>query len=55
MWKVLGPVREDRAVVIAVGRGDEPLATPRLQAVRAHHPADLLAVDDDTLVAPTRR
>jgi hypothetical protein len=47
----LGPVREDRAVVITVGRRDEPPATPRLQVVRAHQPADLLAVDDDTLVA----
>ena len=54
----LGPVREDRAIVIAVGGGDEPPATPRLQVVRAHQPADLLAVDDDPLVrsaAPTRR
>jgi hypothetical protein len=37
--------------VIAVGRGDEPPAAPGLQVVRAHQPADLLAVDDDTLVA----
>jgi len=46
-----GPVRENRAIVIAVGGGDEPPATPRLQVVRAHEPAHPLAVDDDPLVA----
>ena len=48
---VLGPVREDWLVMIAVGGGDEALAMPGLQIVLAHQATDFLAVDDDALVA----
>ena len=48
---VLGKVGEDRPVMIAVSGGDEALAAPGLQVVFAHQTADLLAVDDDALVA----
>jgi hypothetical protein len=46
-----GRLASESAIVIAVGGGDEPAPPPRLQVVRAHQPADLLAVDDDPLVA----
>ena len=37
--------------MIAVGRGDEAPATPRLQVVLTHQPAHLLGVHDDALMA----
>src|SRR3984893_9000687 len=44
-----GEIGKNRTLVIAVGRDDVPSAALGLQA--AHEPADLLAVDDKTLVA----
>src|ERR1700738_5001766 len=44
-------IGKNRTLVIAVGRDDVPSAALGLQAVLAHEPADLLAVDDKTLVA----
>ena len=48
---VASEIGENRTLVIAVGRDDVPSAALGLQAVLAHEPADLLAVDDKTLVA----
>lgn len=41
-----GEVGKDQTVVVAVGRGHEPLAALGLQVVLAHETADLLGVDD---------
>ena len=43
---VLGKVREDRSIVVAVGRCNEPPARPHGQAVFLHQPHDLLVVGD---------
>ncbi len=51
---VLRQVREDRAVVIAVGRGDEPSPDLRMQIVFAHEAANLLVVHDNTLLPQGR-
>src|SRR6202040_4462985 len=48
---VASEIGKNRTLVIAVGRDDVPSAALGLQAVLAHEPADLLAVDDKTLVA----
>jgi hypothetical protein len=48
---VAGEIGKNRTLVIAVGRDDVPSAALGLQAVLAHEPADLLAVDDKTLAA----
>jgi hypothetical protein len=47
---VASKIGKNRTLVIAVGRDDVPSAALGLQAVLAHEPADLLAVDK-TLVA----
>src|SRR4051812_41388015 len=49
--EALGQIGEDRLVMVAVGGCDEASAVPRLKLVLAHQAADLLAVDDDALVA----
>jgi len=48
--EVHGDVREYRAVVVAVGGGDEAAPALRLQAALAHDAADLLGVDDQPAV-----
>jgi hypothetical protein len=48
---VASEIGKNRTLVIAVGRDDVPSAALGLQAVLAHEPADLLAVDDKTLAA----
>src|SRR5205823_5098564 len=45
-----GAIRKDGAVVIAVRRRHITAPALRLQTEFAHQPADLLIVDDDTLV-----
>ena len=44
-------VREDRAVMIAVGGGNEAPPDPRLQIMLPHQAADLLMVHDNALLA----
>ena len=46
-----GEVGEDRTVVVAIGRGHEPLAALGLQVVLAHETADLLGIDDYAAMA----
>src|SRR5262249_31225691 len=46
---VLGQVREDRAVVVAVGRGDKTSAGPHGKPVFFHQSHDLLVIDDTAL------
>ena len=46
-----GKVREDRTVVVAVGRSHESLAALGLKVVLAHETADLLGIDDYAAMA----
>ncbi len=46
-----GEVGEDRTVVVAIGRGNEPLAALGLQVVLAHETADLFGIDDYAAMA----
>jgi hypothetical protein len=44
--ELASPIGKDRQVVVAVGRGDEPSTSQRVEAVLAHRPLQLLAVHD---------
>src|SRR5262245_31885805 len=48
---VAGEVREDGPVVVAVGRGHEPLTALGLQVVLTHETADLLGIDENAAMA----
>ena len=48
---VTDEVREDRAIVVAICRGYEPLVALRLQPMLAHQTANLFGVDDETPMA----
>ena len=45
---------EDRFVMVAVRRYDDPPPSPRLELVLAHEPAHFLAIDDNALLAQRR-
>ena len=51
---VLGKIREDRPVMVAVGGGDKAPAAPAAEGVLAHQPAHLLVIDDQAPMAQLR-